>query len=631
MSASNQDTYEVAFHRDVRIPTSDPAVTLGADLYLPDGTGPTPLLVMVLPYRKDLGGADLLLRYFARRGYAGLIVDVRGTGSSDGVARPPFSDDEAQDAVDAIVWGAEQPWCDGKVGMFGHSYGAMLTMRAAARRPGPLKAIIPIQGLVDPEVDLVHPDHARGGFAPATWMAGMVGNFLLPPMHAHDDEAATQRWRRRLETDEPHVLDLARLGPGDQRWRDRVLDASRIEVPALCFAGWRDLFADGQVRAYEAMTGPKRLVAGPWMHVLPVVSTEGALDFFGLCMRWWDRWLKDIDNGADADPSAVFVQGPEPYWTALHSWPDQRLTARPTGKESSDIPLEITSTVATSDPTVGVLSGLTRLPFAGFGMPGDQHDDDLRSACWTSQPLEDSVRILGRVEVTLDPPASGRVVVKLTHVDPAGRSLLITSGCTGEGRSEDAVKVTLDATGYEVPAGHRIRIVMSEADFPRLWPAPGHVLTPPGLAAVSLPLLRSSDVRPVDLPEEPAYLAGMLSAAAEAARPTWTLTRDMVRGSLAMKIDTQTSSHLPDRDLTIDSSSSAVMSASTAGTATITTAARWSIRGTAHPEVTVDVATETSDAVVTVTGRVTTGADVTFEQTWLVNTAAPSHQTEGTP
>jgi uncharacterized protein len=218
--------YEVELVRDVRIPTADPSISLSADLHLPVGAGPVPLIVLALPYRKDFGGADLLHRYFARRGYACLTPDLLGTGSSDGDPRAPFAED-AQDAVDAILWGSQQPWCDGKVGMWGHSYGGPSPPCALpAGVPAPLKAIIPVQGLIDPEVDFAHPDHARSCFGPANWITGMLGLLLVPPVDAPDDVQATARWRSRLHRADAHVLDLFRHQPGDPVWRERAVDTT---------------------------------------------------------------------------------------------------------------------------------------------------------------------------------------------------------------------------------------------------------------------------------------------------------------------------------------------------------------------------------------------------------------------
>jgi predicted acyl esterase len=95
-----------------------------------------------------------------------------------------------------------------------------------------------------------------------------------------------QRWKERLEQD-PWVLDLLDRGPGDPEWRRRVIDARTITVPMLCVAGWRDLFCDPTIRAFEQARGPKKLLVGPWMHTMPHVAPAAAVDFPELALRWW--------------------------------------------------------------------------------------------------------------------------------------------------------------------------------------------------------------------------------------------------------------------------------------------------------------------------------------------------------
>jgi putative CocE/NonD family hydrolase len=623
--AASMEQYEVAFTRDVRIPSWDPTVTLGADLHLPVGAGPVPLIILALPYRKDFGGSDLIHRYFARRGYACMTLDLLGTGASDGDPRPPFSDEDADDAVAAILWAVEQSWCDGNVGMWGHSYGGMTTMRTASRRPSLLKAIIPVQGLIDPEADLVHPGHARGNFTAPTWMAGMLGNLLMPPMHAPDDEEALTRWRRRLERDsDAHVLDLFRHPPGDDVWRERVVDVDAIEVPALCWAGWRDMFADPMVRAFEAMTGPKRLIAGPWQHVLPVVSKEGALDFLGICTAWWDRWLRGVENGADAAPSACYVQGPAPYWTALDTWPPNRtvVTFRDTADRQASaggLSVALTSEAEVSDPTVGLLSGFTKMAVpVGVGLPTDSHDDDLRSTCWTSEPLQQSLSIVGRAELALDAPTLGRVVARLHDVDPSGRSVFITSATLGEGVRESQDIVNFEATAYQVPAGHRLRVVVGDADFPRLWPLSADQPVPPRPRTIVLPTLLSSEVRSVELPDQPAYLTALAATllSAEGVSSSWTVERNLVTDAVELKIASVSAAMEAGPGPRVSTSSQTTTTASPDARPMLTASNRWEVQWLGHPEVVVQVEVTVTDAGFEAHGHVTTGSKTTFERTW---------------
>ena len=218
-SASVRDgQYQVEVTHDVRIQTDDPDVTLSGDLYRPVATVSVPALVMVLPYRKDAGGGGVdsaTFRWFAERGYACLLVDFLGTGSSDGTHRPPFHENDADDGVAAVEWAAAQPWCDGNVGMWGHSYGAFMSLSTAARRPPHLKAIVPVMSPLDPERDLVYPAGAPRIEAVASWGVHTLLNQVLPPLRDYASEAEQRRWRQRLTGARPWILDMFQTGPGD--------------------------------------------------------------------------------------------------------------------------------------------------------------------------------------------------------------------------------------------------------------------------------------------------------------------------------------------------------------------------------------------------------------------------------
>lgn len=526
--------HEVVLRRDVRIPTPDPGVTLSANLFLPDGPGPFPLLVTVLPYRRDVAALNgsPTERWFAERGYASLLVDLLGTGSSDGVQRPPFDPGDADDALDAIRWGAAQAWCTGAVGMWGGSYGALTTLRTAARRPDALKAVIALQGPTDPGRDFVHPGGARGALGPlASWAMSTLFNQLLPPV---DDFAVTDeqaRWHRRL-TFAPYVLDMFRNGPGSPVWARRRIDVPAVEVPALCVAGWRDLFVDGAIRAYEQLRGTKRLIAGPWMHVMPQECPVTPIDFLEIARSWWDRWLLGREDTDDADvPDVrVHVQGHRPRWLGFDSWPPEG-TVR-----TEDLSGWQRFAPSVPDPATGLQSGLWATPAGQFGLPLDQHGDDSRSLCYTSPPLPRPRLVSGRPVVELSQPWP-RVSVKLTDVDPAGRSLLICAGL--ECAAGDELTVPLTPTTYEVAAGHRLRVVVAPGDFPRVWPQEPPEGWPVA-RTLSLPLADPASGRDCPMPEpaEPAgtNLEEQLEGGAGDQDAFWEVTEDLLRDTVSLRL-----------------------------------------------------------------------------------------------
>lgn len=454
--------------RNIRIPTPDPDITLAADGFFPTSDRPVPALVTVLPYRKDgpigLAWTYGVMRWFAEKGFASLLVDMRGVGSSDGRQRPAFHQDEVDDALAAISWAADQEWCDGNIGMWGHSYGAVMTLRTARRAPEHLRAIIPVQGATRPGPEFAHPDGAPGFVNMFQWSMGTLLCQLMPPLIDGEDESEQRRWRRRLD-DQPHFVDLFQHGPSSPAWAERAIDAAEVSVPSMFVAGWRDLFLDATVSAFEQAQGPKKLIIGPWGHEMPHLAAMQPIDFLSMALRWWNRWLKGEQNGIDDEAQvALFEQGAGSGWRTAESWPVSK----------QDLKLETPSFVATyhPDPTIGPPNGLwgtvAALPFAL-----DQHDDDARSATATTTELETDLRIVGRPEITvtfIDGSRPETLCVSLTLVDPMGRSTLITAGTTVPAPDADQHAVVLWPTAFNVPIGHRLRLVLSDSDFPRHRP-----------------------------------------------------------------------------------------------------------------------------------------------------------------
>lgn len=577
---AGRDVHGVRILRDIRIPApgaaADLSATLSADLYLPAGTDPVPALVSVLPYRKDafagIGHAETL-HFFAAHGYAALLVDFRGTGSSDGPARPPFDPAEADDGVAAIEWAARQPWCTGAVGMWGHSYGAAVTLRTAARSPGPLKAIIPVMGFADPERDFIHPSGAHGCLASlGVWGLGTLLNHLLPPLHAHHTAAEQRRWRHRLENAEPYLLDLYRHPPGHAEWRARTIDLAAVTAPAFCVAGWRDLFCEGSLRSFERIEAPKKLLVGPWTHTMPHDSPFDPADFRTLALRWWDRWLTGTDNGIEREPRVTLhLQGARPRWRQYASWPPPGRTTTlaaavgatlvPAGRRTPWTAGDGVITSARVDPAVGSCSGLWSIPAGGIGLPLDQHDDDMNSLTVTGPPVEKPLLLIGRPKVTvsLAPGAApSRLVVKLTDVDPRGRSILISGGVLAGDEEQPADAgiaheptdrhVVLDPTAYELPAGHRLRVAAADGGFPRLWPtcgtAPDETWHLTGLR-LDLPAVNSAEGEPAAVPvvTQPHDHLGLQVHET----PRWTVTRDHVDDGTTVTMGGRLTAHTPQR------------------------------------------------------------------------------------
>jgi uncharacterized protein len=559
--------YDVEVVRDVRIPTGTPDVSLSADLYKPVGAGPVPVLLMLQPYRKDFvagAGYQEPSRWLAHRGYASLLVDMLGIGGSDGVRRPEFDPGDAEDALAATRWAIDQPWCDGNVGMWGISYGANTTLRTASRRPPGLRAIIVLDHGLDPGRDSVHPDGARGDLHPLVNRgSSLLLQHLLPPLSDWASPASRQRWQRRLGEGEPVFLDYARHGPHHPVWQARATDGRAIVVPALCIGGWRDAFPDGLIDAYEQLSGPKRLLIGPWGHVMPHESMHAPTDFLALALQWWDFWLRGRDSvPLDWPPVTLYRGGGHPPgpgardWRGYDRWPlaadevtftasgaaDLVRTAGPGGDGAARLaaPLHYRP-----DPTVGTLRGLPGLGMGETLQPQDQHDDDCRSLALTSARLDDAVLLAGRprVRVTVDPAAvPRRLVARLTEVDEDGRSALVTAGVAVPDPAAGADHtVVLRPVVYRVPAGRRIRIAIGDADFPRLTPLPTIVPFDVHAVTVSLPVLDEDAGVPVEVPalggQHPAGPGEHGTRPGKQAAPMrWTITRDPIHDGVEVRV-----------------------------------------------------------------------------------------------
>jgi predicted acyl esterase len=268
------------------------------------------------------------------------------------------------------------------------------------------------------------------------------------------------------------------------------------------------------------LTSPVRSIIGPWIHKYPhFAAPEPRIGFLQEALRWWDRWLKDIPTGVEDDPAQRLY--------VMHSVPPARwVDTRPgywIGVDDPAIPLDLPlgdgqlgraqafSTDVQSPQTCGDGGG-EYFPFAfGPELPGDQTADDAHSACFDGQPLRDPLTIVGmpRLRLTLTPRAlTGQIAVRLCDLRPDGTSALISHGFLnlrhhgGHENPQDLtpgkpidVGLTLDNCAYEVPAGHRLRLAVSTAYWPFIWPAPdagGVTLTAGGLALPLAPIRTTS-------------------------------------------------------------------------------------------------------------------------------------------
>ena len=472
---------------------------LTARLFLPDEL-PAPVLLDALPYRMD----DLTASYAGEYerlceegGFAVCRLDLRGTGSSEGIAADEYHAQEQADLCQVIEWLAGQDWCTGRVGMFGTSWGGFNSIQVAMERPPALHAIVPIYASDDRYTDDVH---YMGGVLKALdlvdWVLYMAACNVLPPVPAVYGEGWRDEWRRRIAGTEPWVLHWLEEQVDGPYWRHGSLrpDYDRITCPTMIVAGWADGYRNIALRAFEAMSCPRRVIIGPWSHMSPATSVPGPhIDLVPELIRWFARWLRDEENGIDEEPPiAVFARRstrPRPdlavmrgEWRFEPTWPAERLERtilRPEGDERDKI------VVKGDTGTAAWISCAGKPPWT---LPDDQRRDDASSLTYDWEPLDAELEILGYPRLRLRITAPEEVAflsARLCDVFPDGASALVSRGILNlahrNGHSDPEplepgvateIELELEATSWIFEAGHRVRLALAGSDWPNTWPPP---------------------------------------------------------------------------------------------------------------------------------------------------------------
>ncbi len=515
--------HDVSLDRDVRIPARD-GVELSANLWRPEPVHSEPherfpVIVEMIPYGKDSWRLDTDIgrgRWLAARGYAYCRVDVRGTGSSAGVALDEYTADETRDGYDAVEWAAVQPWSNGAVAMWGISYGAFTAIQVAKLRPPHLRAIVPCMGTDDRYVDDVH---YRGGCVTVSelsqYAVSQVAMNAMPPDATLRGSGWLDEWRARLDVTPPWLFEWLRHQTDGPYWRQGSLapEYDAVQVPIYSIGGWMDSYVDPAFRMQELCTAPTRTLVGNWVHGWPGSAPPGPnLDDLHELVRFLDHHLRGIENGADTEPPVVWFERdyapPEPFpaslpgrWRAAAAYPhpatravEWRFTAGELPLAGRLAPLAEPLTDAGMDryehrPTTGTRASLS---WGAGGPPNglarDLRPDEGAGPTYTTAPLTQAVEILGVPEVVLHLSVSAPVataVVRLTDVALDGTSYQVSAGVlnlTHRHSSVDpealvpgqveTIRVPLRTAGYRFAPGHRIRVSVASSYWPVLWPSP---------------------------------------------------------------------------------------------------------------------------------------------------------------
>ena len=492
----------------VWIPTRD-GVRLAARLWLPDGceSAPVPAILEYIPYRKNDATAPRdteMHPYLAARGFACARVDLRGSGDSEGVLEGEYLQQELDDGVEVIEWLASQPWCNGRVGMIGKSWGGFNALQIAALRPPALGCVVSVCSTDDRYADDIH---YTGGcvFAAASlsWATTMLAYTVRPPDPQSHGTAWRERWLERLDACRPFAHEWLTHQRRDEFWRHGSVgdDPGAIECHVEMVGGFADPYRGAVLRMLEAAPDRVRGLLGPWAHVYPHVGAPGpAIGFLQRCVSVFDRHLRDGDGDDEPRLRAFMPERVEPgfepdvrpgRWVAEHGWPPAdrppwRLWLGPgTLQEdaSGEHELALDGTLAHG------ADGATWLAWGGSAdWAGDQRAEDERCLVFDSQPLAERTEILGVPElvVTVVPSGpTGQIVARLCDVAPGGSSALVTLGVLNlthhAGHDEPRalvpgeaveVRVPLKAIAHAFPAGHRIRLALAPCYWPWVWPSP---------------------------------------------------------------------------------------------------------------------------------------------------------------
>jgi putative CocE/NonD family hydrolase len=480
MTQPSTPDHDILQEKNVDVPMRDGAL-LRANITRPAGDGAVPALVERTPYNKE-GGSENSIgspEYFARRGYAVVIQDVRGRFASEGEFYP-FRDDGAdvlRDGYDTVEWMADQPWCDGNVGMFGGSYSGATQYRAALSRPPHLKALFVRESSADYYREWVYHDGAHE-FGFSLYWARVIAATDLPHLVPPGDVKRQQALFDRILTDMPQWYERLPLYPvpfleGLTDWHNTWLEHPedgpywwrlgidrhhhQVDVPIYHQGGWYDIFLAGTLKNYmglrrrarsEKARRAQRLVIGPWVHGSGNINKQtaggydfgpaAAQEFNQMRLPWFDHWLKGRDTGViDEPPVRLFVMGRN-VWRSETDWPlpDTHYTpwylrAGPSGSVTSlnDGSLAPTAPVGAEPADAYVYDPDHPVPTLGgntLGIVDGVHDHlraDQLSLTYTSEPLEQELEVTGPVTAVLYAMSSAPDtdwVVRLEDVHPDG-------------------------------------------------------------------------------------------------------------------------------------------------------------------------------------------------------------------
>jgi predicted acyl esterase len=507
----------IIVQKDLRVPMRD-GVELAADAYQGVDDKPRPALVALSPYGKELQAVALTMppqrrpspmwdgcieagdiARIVNEDYVHVIGDLRGSGASEGEHIGNYNAggvSVGQDAYDFIEWVAAQPWCDGKVGMVGISYFGSMQVLAAAERPPHLKAIFVSGGHYDFYETTYHggimwfmPRAAREGRGGDSGWA-FTDRVKSRMIETHSPEELTRLVEKRLQDPDvaawPNLVHTLHYPTNHEAWFDIVMNdvygawyeernpvalAPNIDIPVyLQLDQGRGWTLDGTIELYHRLKGPKKLDIGPY----PPMQSRPFIEEHDKMFRWYDYWIKGIDNGVMDEPAvSVFVEGSREIVTA-DQWPpkaiDYRpLYLRPRGKLSTE-PEPMAAEYAAPD---------------GFYQAPLTVTDKVEILSWSTAAFEEPAEMIGtgaaHIFAEIDQPDTN-FILRLWDAAPNGTRQLITTGYLKASHRELDDRTT-EGSPYH-PHTHTVPVEPGQIEeyVLRLYPfaatfQPGHRLT----------------------------------------------------------------------------------------------------------------------------------------------------------
>ncbi|WP_110687956.1 CocE/NonD family hydrolase [Salinicola aestuarinus] len=548
-------------------------IRLAARIRRPAAGPPVPAILEYLPYRKrdltaqrDAG----MHHYWAGHGYAGVRVDIRGTGESDGVLEDEYLQSELDDGVAIIEWLARQSWCDGSVGMVGISWGGFNGLQVAALQPPALKAVITLCSTDDRYADDVH--HMGGCLLVdnLSWASTMLDGNACPPDPALVGDRWREMWHERLAGSGLWLEKWLQHQRRDDYWKHGSVceDFSAIRCPVYAISGWADGYCNAVFRLLAGLSSPCKGLVGPWSHKYPHLGVPGpAIGFLQESLRWWDYWLKGIDTGIMDEPALrVWMQESAPpstryderpgRWVAEPTWPSPNIDTQHfrltpghdlvPDDDSAPPPVDRALTLR-SPLSVGLHSGKWCSYNAPPDLPHDQREEDGGAIIFQTAALETPLEICGQpyleLSLSADQPVA-MVAVRLIDIHPDDKATRVSWGLlnlthrNGHEHPEPLkpgetyqVRVALKHIAQQFPAGHAIRVSVSTSYWPLAWPAPVPVRLTfhPAACRLHLPVRAPRPAEEAALPAfgPPQAAPPLATTVLETSREAWRAIRDL--------------------------------------------------------------------------------------------------------